>query len=86
MVKNLLQAGGAYKSGAVHLRATVHDRSALEVKKMIVNGQDLVPPFASKGGKISKYIFNFVPSSNEQNKFPSTFSVHDTNWRTVPSS
>jgi len=46
--ESLLKAGGAYKSGAVHLRATVHDRSALEVKKMIVNGQDLVPPFAGK--------------------------------------
>ena len=52
LVKNLLKAGGAYKSGAVHLRATVHDRSALEVKKMIVNGQDLVPPFQGSYGEI----------------------------------
>ena len=36
------ETGGAYKSGAPHLRATVHDRSALELKKIIVNGQDLV--------------------------------------------
>ena len=36
------ETGGAYKSGAPHLRTTVHDRSALELKKIIVNGQDLV--------------------------------------------
>ena len=52
LVKKLLKAGGAYKSGAVHLRATVHDRSALKVKKMIVNGQDLVPPFQGLDRKI----------------------------------
>ena len=36
------ETGGVYKSGAPHLRATVHDRSALELKKIIVNGEDLV--------------------------------------------
>ena len=41
----MLKAGGAYKSGKAHLRATLHDRSALELKKVIVNEQDLLSFF-----------------------------------------